>query len=248
MPRRTNKDGGGARHDDRRMDEVLRGDDPAPVDPALASRLQAFFGTEPEPEPEAAGEFVPGWGFVPAETAHDRWRRERAIETAGRGTLWRSLAERAVTYGEMVEPLPPMSLGVEEPISPFELARWGIPDAPQISERERPDDLWEALRQPVPQAVLRDLHRTVIEIPEVQFDQHVLYHATGEDQTALVRSLVGASYRVDTRRCELASVEGAKAIAALREQLAQPWEDARPENPTPWTESISEEEIMRWFQ
>ena len=94
---------------------------------------------------------------------------------------------------------------------------------------------------------MRDLHRPVMEVGAVELEEKVLDSATGEDQTALIRALIRARYRVEIQRLEPASVQAAAHMRELREILSMPWEDAKPENPTPWNQPVDINELMKWF-
>jgi len=239
------------RNREPRVDQaILSGDEAsAPdIDPELVSRLETWFGPLEEPLEEApATPQMPGEFWIPPESPHQQWRRERAVETAERGTLWPRLEARGASYGAMVEPPPPMEPTLDPSIARLDLSVWPSPPADGPGELMRPEDLQEAMAEQVPQAVLRDLHRPVPEVGPIELERLELVGETGTRPLETVRAIIDTRFRIDIQ--VLADTPGQirASMAEMRHRIDdQSWAEARPEKPSPFPSS-NPADLMRWF-
>jgi hypothetical protein len=203
------------------------------ADPALIARLAAWFGEAPPP---------------PA----DRGRRARDAERARLAELEAAvdpaLRRRLEAWTEAADAM--LRLGDEPLIPRIGLESLAIAAEPRRESEEleyaQPDDIRLALREEnTPQAVLRDLFR-----PVIRFGDIVLRPiATGlerlaEDPTRPARELMA---RERTSPLEpLPQDLIAQDLADLRELLARPWEDSKPENPIR-ASSVASYDHYQWF-
>lgn len=192
------------------------------LDPALIARLEAWFGSPttvveaapPPPAPRPAN---------PEE--NDRARRRRAaLEAAVRGPLMGAIEARGNDRATMIEPLPPMTLTAERPPNRFDLSRWRLLTI-EPGEATPPDDIWDALAERTPQALLRDLHRPVFYFDDVELDVIEVLPRGNAGPDAEIRALLSCDYR--WRPDVPARVLVDEDLRALRVRLRQePWGEA----------------------
>jgi hypothetical protein len=189
------------------------------LDPALIARLEAWFGA---PTTAQAPPPPPARRRSAEEIELERARR-RALEALEHSALAARLEQRGHSLATLVRPLPPVRLSIERSVTKFDLARWRLLETGP-REVERPDDLWDALAERTPQALLRDLHRPVMYFDEVEFEQIEVF-PPGSTSTGEVRESMAADYRWTPEEPQL---EFARAdLAALRHRLRhEAWGEA----------------------
>ncbi len=239
------------RNREPRVDEAILSDDEEAtpdVDPALVARLETWFGPlgvsadQPDESPR-----IPGHIWSPPDNPHQEWRRARALEAAGRGELWPRIEARGQSYGKMIAPLPPMELGIDPGIARLDLEVWPVRPADGPSELMRPEDLSEELREQVPQAVLRDLHRPEPEVGPIELERVSLVEETGVRPLETVRAIIDTRYRIDICALLDTPAQIRAATAEMRQRIdGTPWADARPEKPSAFPSS-NPADLMKWF-
>ncbi len=231
---------------EKRAGELLRAGEDA-IDPALASRLQAFFG-EPQPAPAARPKWVPppGWELPELSPEEERERERRLQETfaAVQGPLLERIQRRGERSATMVSPPEPPAPVVDPSLVRFDLAGWRLGFAGEAREVQRADDLADALAESTPQAVLRDLHRPVFRFARRLVPQQL---GSPEPPGAAAREAMRQDYRV---RLEGLVDRGALAElkAGRRYWLRElPWAEARPETPTERPSAFPDANDLKWF-
>lgn len=239
------------RNREPRVDEAMLSDDEATtpdIDPELVSRLETWFGPldESVQKPAAAPQMADGF-WVPPEDPHRDWRRARALEAAARGSLGPRLEARGASYGALVEPLPPMELGVDPSIARLDLSVWPGPPAGGPRERMRPEDLSDAVAEQVPQAVLRDLHRPVPEVGPIELERLELVGETGTRPMEMVRDIIDTRYRADLQALADTPRQIRESMAEMRHRIDdEPWAEAKPEKPSSFPD-FNTADLMKWF-
>lgn len=195
------------------------------LDPALVARLEAWFGApttavEPSPPPPRPV------GNATSTADEERARRRRAaLEAVSRGPLERHIEARARRSAAVIEPLPPMTLVPERPPNRFDLSRWRLLHV-EAGEAEPPEDVWDALAERTPQALLRDLHRPVFYFDDVELERTEVIPEGTLNPIPEIQALLTRDYRwrpQDRPMLALAEDE----LRALRRRLRhESWADA----------------------
>ena len=228
MSSSSGSDGPGGRLDERAIDRKL------------LAQLIARHGEPPRARPLSAEE---------AERRDLVARRDRALAAADPALL---------AHLERHERSSDELCGVARSAAALEtvLSAAGGPDRGAIQVRELgeareievPEDLFDAMENRTPQAFLRDLHRPVQHFGDVTLRRQPI--ATAAGSLAQIRAAVSAamSQRASgAASIRLASPEAHAGMAELRQILARPWEDSRPENPLPLPRQAPSAEDMMWF-
>ena len=118
----------------------------------------------------------------------------------------------------------------------------------ELRELEPSDELRDAMEHRTPQAFLRDLHRPVQYFGDVQLRRRPLPTAGAalERVRAQVRDAMGQPAGV-VGRMERASQLAQQGYEELREIMARPWEDSKPENPLPMPTRTPGAADWQWF-
>jgi hypothetical protein len=118
----------------------------------------------------------------------------------------------------------------------------------EVRELELSDELRDALEHRTPQAFLRDLHRPVQYFGDVQLRSKPLPTAGAalERVRAQVREAM-ARPAGEVGRVERASQLAKDGYQELREIMARPWEDSKPENPLPMATLTPGAADWQWF-
>ncbi|HUH02386.1 MAG TPA: hypothetical protein VML75_10340 [Kofleriaceae bacterium] len=193
------------------------------LDPALIARLEAWFGA-PTTAIEAPPPPAPRRQVNDSED-HDRARRRRsALEAAARGPLMGAVEARGSGRATMIEPLPPIILTAERPPNRFDLSRWRLLTI-EPGEADPPEDIWDALAERTPQALLRDLHRPVFYFDEVELEVIEVLPRGAARPSEEIRALLSQDYRWRPETSMRALAE--QDVRALRSRLRhEPWSDA----------------------
>jgi len=211
------RDDQGAIESMRVRDVVTRS--PSELESALSpdevAKLAAWFGL-----PSFTQLADEGKAFDPDELTGGKERREAreralaAVDPAMIDRLERhtAAARRLPRFQAQLAIRLDPSFATREPMEPKVLEPTDVFIPPQLS-----DDLKEA----VPQALLRDLHRL-----EEDYSLHYERHETalaGLDPVGEVREILGARYRLD--RPDTPSASGRRELAKLRELRAAAWSE-----------------------
>lgn len=212
------------------------------LDPATLAQLAAWFGAP------ALGGLAPA-GAAPGATSSEdaATRRARALEAVDPGFVAAHRARWA--RGEAL-------LCVNAPLarprrapSRFDLAVWNLRlgDAPR--ETERPEDIGDALSEPTPQAILRDLHRSEQQWPKRLLPQDLGLDVAGLRTRARIDAALSTRYFVRIDDEPIPARIMAEAAADLRARLDQPWEDSYvpPEKRRGDASYVPTEEDLKWF-
>ena len=241
---------------DHRVGDILSGRvSSEELDPVTIAELSAWFG-------------APAQSIVAAERAatapHDPpphpdddfddpelrelWKnRRRAMDAVDPVFLARleSRTEEADEYVTLPEPPP---LHIEQPLDKFDIHAWRF-NFLDIREREIDEDLYDALRQRAPQAVLRDLHRPVLSWPLVLIPTDMGVDIAGQRSRSELWAIMTKRYDTIMQDYEVASRQGRRGLEKMRARLAEPWEDSyipESERGGP-ASSMPTAEDLKWF-
>ncbi|GAB4538455.1 MAG: hypothetical protein Tsb0020_52610 [Haliangiales bacterium] len=237
--------------DEPRVGELLSGRvSEETLDPETVAQLAAWFGGtsmsavsggEAPPPPAAQPQRAPASGQAPAiEGVDDAF-------VAALMDKWANAPIRAAVA--LLRPAP-TSIPRGAP-SRFDLTRWRMPADEPMRAYERPEYLEGALREPVPQAILRDLHR-----PQQQWTPRLLPNdlglgaQLGGSQQEAIRAVIDTPYAVRMDDEPVAAHFISQDISALRSQLRdEPWADSYvpPEERAHQTHYLPTEADLRWF-
>jgi hypothetical protein len=128
---------------------------------------------------------------------------------------------------------------------------WGlrqIGELAELREVELAEEIHECLDHHSPQALLRDLHRSVQAFGDVELRRV----ASPTSSEALTRARSAVRSAMAERAGSAAEVVGATrlgqlGLAELRAVMAMPWADARPEQPLPLPSRAPSLEDAAWF-
>ena len=180
----------------RATDPTLAGELAAAMDPATVAQLASWFGLPSfAAQEEAAAQAPPparGEPLDPDLVAR-RAAHERAIAAVDPAIL-ASLDARAARGASLTRLPPPLRLTVDDDVSVVDqtlIARAGAVAEPR--EVEIPEALRDDLRECTPQAVLRDLHRSVEEFA-LQFEVGALATALPPNAGGMVREAMATNW------------------------------------------------------
>lgn len=227
-----------------RAGELIRGEaDPEQLDPQTVAQLAAWFGTP------AVGDDLPMTEAQQAEAEYldnRQKNREKIEDAADPAFLAKFEAKRS--QGDSFIKLPEaLTLPIETALSKFDLDTWGLPTV-ELREVERPDEIIDGLRETVPQALLRDLHRPVFGWQPLFLPVDVGVDIGGADATRATHELVVTPYQVRMDEQPIASKDGAALLEDLQHRLDEPWDEI--EIPKERLERGSETpgpEDFKWF-
>ena len=209
------------------------------LDPATIAQLAAWFGG-PAPGPAPAAPETPAGDDAAT-------RRARALEAVDPGFV-SALQARWARGEALLRVTSPMARPRRAP-SKFDLAVWNLHLGDEPREVERPEDIGDTLKDPAPQAVLRDLHR-----PEQQWPRRLLPEDLGLDVAGLrtrarIDGILATNYAVRIDDEPIPARIMAEQAAALRASLNQPWEDSYipPENRRGPASYAPTPEDLKWF-
>jgi hypothetical protein len=178
-------------------------------------------------------------------------RRERAAEAADPDLIHH--IERHQRSGERVSATERAALRLADQV----LARRArdpqpsslrVRDIGEGREVEVAEDLREAMEHRAPQGFLRDLHRPVLVFGAVQLRRVPSPAAGASLARARAQVRVARSERAhDVRAIQHSSQLARQGMEELREILARPWADSRPEHPLPLSSRSPGQEDMQWF-
>lgn len=236
-------DAGTGAREPRVRDLLARGPNAAEsedLDPATIAQLAAWFGAPATGNaPPAAPE--PARGQEAAE------RRARALEAVDPGFV--AALQTRWARGEAL-------LRVTRPVarsrpaaSKFDLAVWNLHLGDPPRERELPEDMSEAFREPTPQAILRDLHRTEQHWPKRLLPTDLGLDVAGERTRATIDGILATNYSVRIDDEPIPARIMADAAADLRARLRAPWEDSYvpPEKRRAPASNAPTAEDLKWF-
>lgn len=212
------------------------------LDPETVAQLAAWFGV-PVATPAA-----PATRDTPANKREEAaLRRQRALDAVDRAFL--AALESKWSGGDaLLRITRPVSQPLRSP-SRFDLDVWNLQASDELREAERPEDVSDALKDPAPQAVLRDLHR-----PEQQWPLRLLPEDLGLDVAGTrTRSRIDTALR--TKYVVRMDDEPIPArlmledMAALRAHLNEPWESfyVPPEKRRGPASLVPTAEDFKWF-
>jgi hypothetical protein len=209
------------------------------LDPATIAQLAAWFGAP------AAGP-APAPPETPA-VADAATRRARALEAVDPGFV-SALQSRWARGEALLRVTAPMSRPRRAP-SKFDLAVWNLHLGDPPREVERPEDIGDTLKDPTPQAVLRDLHR-----PEQQWPRRFLPRDLGLDVAGLrtrarIDGILSTNYAVRIDDEPIPARIMAEQAESLRARLNAPWEDSYipPEQRRGPASNAPTPEDLKWF-
>lgn len=211
------------------------------LDPATVAQLAAWFGipvATPVPTPSAT---------PPSKREEAALRRQQALDAVDPAFL--AAHEARWTQGDALLRINrPVGRRLRSP-SRFDLAAWRLQASDEVREAERPEDIRDALKEPTPQAVLRDLHR-----PDQQFLLRLLPTDMGLDVAGMrtrsrIDTALRASYAVRMDDEPIPARLVAEDMAALRAHLGEPWESfyVPPENRRGPATLVPTAEDFKWF-
>lgn len=198
---------------DRRVGESLSDED---LDPTLIARLAAWFGG---PAPPAADEVDD-----PAVRAI-RDTRQRALDAVEPGFLT-ALENQGERAGRITHAPSPPAAVIDPSIAKFDLEAWGVAEAEQDwYEHEQAERIRWVLRENVPQAILRDLHRSERSFGSVFLEETNLgLDVGGTRARELVSETLRASYTIRMDEEPIPRTMIAEDMAALSQSLTEPWD------------------------
>lgn len=227
-------------NDGRRPDGTLDIDKRA-IDARLMDNLIARHGEPPRARPLSAAE----------REMRERIAKRDALLAAADADLIHHIERHdrsARTIDEQLGTDTEIASASRRELARFDLAAWRLMPAAEPREVEPSPDVLEALDQRTPQAILRDLHRPVLTVGDIQLVPTRV--PTGYGQLAAVQRAIRAALgqrMSGAADIEIASRQGFRATAELAEILAQPWEDSRPDNPLPMARRAPPAEDWQWF-
>jgi hypothetical protein len=247
-PRETLQQGEPAEHppaSEPRVGDLLSGQvSPAAraeLDPETMAQLAAWFGV-----PTPAGATARSEGPL-SKRGEAALRRQRALDAVDRAFL--TALEGKWTQGHtLLRITRPLGQPRRSPTC-FDLDAWNLQASDELREAERPEDISDALKDPTPQAVLRDLHR-----PDQQWPLRLLPEDMGLDVAGTrTRSRIDTALR--TRYVVRMDDEPIPArlmledMAALRAHLDEPWESfyVPPEKRRAPASLVPSAEDFKWF-
>ena len=213
------------------------------LDPETIAQLAAWFG------PPQAGVVVPQSQPVEDDTPFRKERREIAakVEAAldhGLATRLESMREAGDDFINLPEP---MTLGIEREIAALDMSVWRVRTV-ETRDRERPDEVVDALTERAPQAILRDLHRPVLSWPYLMLPQELGIDVGGLDATKRVHEIATTSYRVRMAEFPTAFQEGYQILRDLYQHIDEPWDEIEiPEERRSASSQARTAEDMMWF-
>jgi hypothetical protein len=229
--------------DEKRAGELMRAG-AALIDEGLASQLRAFFtdgGPAYAPEPMPQWQLPPGWS-IPEESSAQLQAREAAMAAVKPAFL-----RRLVTKSEAAElrsPEPPPTT-VDPSVSRFDFDAWGLQFTGEPRELALTQEVHDRLAEVAPQAVLRDLHRPVIEFPLALQPLAVL--PEGDDPVVLAQ-VMAADYRIRMQDLPSSRAVLAEGIAERRRWIRESdWAAARPTEPAPLPSWLPTANDLKWF-
>ncbi len=189
------------------------------IDPATAAELARWFGL---PSFQQLAEEPPPVAPDDPERIASRARRDAAIANIDPKLMAAIDARFERAWGLLLfDPLQTESkVDLEMPLFKEQLAD-RLHANTEVREIERPEDIDEELKDQTPQALLRDLHRTVsyfdklFEVVDAAAEQTL-------DIVAEVRAAMAANWRLPSLG-DPPSVEFAKLSAQLRADRSVPW-------------------------
>jgi hypothetical protein len=209
------------------------------LDPATIAQLAAWFGAPAAGNAAAAPEVERGQDAAA--------RRARALAAVDPGFV-SALHARWARGEALLRVTRPLARPRRAP-SKFDLAVWNLHlgDAPR--EVELPEGIGDALREPTPQAILRDLHR-----PEQHWPKRLLPEDLGVDVAGLrtrarIDEILSTNYSVRIDDEPIPARILADATADLRASLRAPWEDSfvPPEKRRGPASDAPTAEDLKWF-
>jgi hypothetical protein len=133
--------------------------------------------------------------------------------------------------------------------SRFDLDVWNLQASDEVREAERPEDISDVLKDPTPQAVLRDLHR-----PEQQWPLRLLPNdlgmdVAGERARSRIDTILRTSYAVRMDDEPVPARLIFEDMGALRAHLNEPWESfyVPPEKRRGPASLVPTAEDFKWF-
>lgn len=206
-----------------RVSALMRGEvSREELDPATVAQLAAWFGAP------ATGVAVPESGAAPQPLEESLWDERREVHRHLEAALDEKLAKRLESWTEKSAGLthlpPPMTLTIERQLAKLDMDMWRVRSVETV-EHERPEDISDGIREPVPQAVLRDLHRPVMTWPYLLMDQALGIDVAGTRSIESIRETTSTSYRVRMERELIASQLVYRDRSEFMDELNQPWED-----------------------
>lgn len=215
--------------------------DEGALDAATIAQLAAWFGAPAPPEPPPAED---------PEIRKVRERRERALEAVDPAFLARFEA-KAGQADALIHLPEPMTLAIERiPLARLDLSVWNLSVSDEVREHERPDEITEALHEPTPQAILRDLHRPEMYWQITLQPQPLGVDSAGERARMRVKETIATRYAVHADAMPIASHVAARAFTELRTRLdVESWEASYipPEQRRDKGSALPSAEDLKWF-
>lgn len=211
------------------------------LDPLTIAQLAAWFGP-PEPGVGPAGPAP-----EPARTPDAATRRARALAAVDPRFV---AAHRARwSRGEALLHVTAPPWRPRRPASKFDLAVWNLHLGDPPRETERPEDIGDTLKDPTPQAILRDLHRVDQPWLKRLLPTDLGVDVAGLDTRAKIDAVLAINYVVRVDDEPIPARIMAEASADLRARLAQSWEDSYvpPEDRVGPASYVPTAENMKWF-
>ncbi len=259
--------GAGAESDSPRVGDILAGRvSREALDPVTVSELAAWFGAPAQSvldaeaasirEQTALGPDSSSTAFA-SDDGYDQyddpelrelWRQRRKAMAAVDAAFLARLESWTGGYDEFVNLPEPMSLPIENGLEQFDLAAWRL-NFLEVREWEVDEDLYEALRERAPQAVLRDLHRPVETWPLSLEPTDLGVDIAGAKASRDIRDVLSQRYSDVMSQFRSASLLAQQHLDALRGRLREPWENSYiPESERPAAgRQLSDAEIVKWF-
>ena len=214
------------------------------LDPVTIAQLAAWFGAP------ASGVVVPQTADA-ADEDDSLWRERRERERHVEASVDHKLMAKLHAWIEKSDGLthlpPPMTLGIEREMSRLDMSVWRVRSVETV-ERERPEDIADGLKEPVPQAVLRDLHRPVMNWRYLLLEQSLGMDVGGMQSIERIRETTHTPYRVRMEQELIASQLVYRDMRDLANQLEEPWDEIEIPEENRSTSSLGRtpEDIL-WF-
>lgn len=213
------------------------------LDPVTMQQLAAWFGgpasslEPPEPKVETPIE----------RERRELWERRQRAMNAVDLALVEALETKRHAGDPLIRLPEPMTLPIESPLAQFDMSVWRL-HLFDVREWEVPEDLSDAMADRAPQAMLRDLHRPVLQWPKFLQPMDLGMDVGGERTRGDVQKTVRTRYQVRMTEWPRSCEQAAGHMADLRARLRQPWGNIEiPESRRHGASTTRSAEDLRWF-
>lgn len=225
--------------DEPRARDIVRGEvSEQELDPVTVAQLAAWFGApatsfDDAPGSHARADRVRGddapWLHredeeLSLDEPDDRTRLYRRIDEAADQEFLARLESKTHAGDAFIRLPEPLTLPIERKLSKLDLDIWRV-HVIDTRDWERPDDVVEGLAESVPQAILRDLHRPVLEWRTLFLSHDLGVDIAGARSTSNIHELMATPQRVRMSNYAIASHDAAATMTDLRAHIDEPWDE-----------------------